>query len=206
MSTRDPRKRPEYWLEGWLGPGHTQWRTQLWREMQEYLGRAPGRLLDIGAGVALEARLWHLHHGTEIWLIDGNNRGNRPEQARTVGYSDRTEEFCYYVDHEHIHQVMRQSGVRDYHLIDAEAIQIPAQVRFDLITSFSSCGVHYPLTHYRDLVIRHSGPDTVCIFDIRNRIYDQMVQDEIDVIHVLSNPRPQDRMSSHRVAFRFRPR
>ena len=48
-------------------------------------------------------------------------------------------------------------------------------IKFDLIYSLLSCGFHYPIEIYKELFVKHSHSQTVCIFDIRKESFKQQI-------------------------------
>ena len=204
MDKHSARKTAEFWLEGWLSDQHRSWRTKRWEMFDNYLSTPPKTILDIGCGIAFESQLFHKKYQSKLWLIDGDIKNNTEKKTRSIGYADTTEDMRYYVNHSDIKRVLDGNNITGYKLIDADNIDIPPTQKFDLIVSFSSCGVHYPLITYKDLIKQHSTENTVCIFDLRNRTYNQLIRDEINVIRVLADNDPSDRMHSKTVHFKFK--
>jgi hypothetical protein len=56
-------------------------------------------------------------------------------------------------------------------------------LKFDLITSYLSCGYHYPLSTYKELILKHSHKDTKLVFDIRNRKGALILEEGVEVVH-----------------------
>ena len=48
-----------------------------------------------------------------------------------------------------------------------DSLQIETQLKFDFIYSGKSCGFHYPLNTYLNLIKRHSHADSVIVMDLR---------------------------------------
>ena len=61
-------------------------------------------------------------------------------------------------------------------------LNIPENKKFDYIFSYSSCGVHYPLETYKELILKHSHKNTVCIFDLRKHTLPKL-RNKIQIIH-----------------------
>lgn len=142
-------------------------------QIQQVLNHAPGefgRILDIGCGPAEHAREFQKHFGSELWLIEGNNANNVNKQASAAKskWRESTEDFLYYHDLEHLRARLDNLDTQNYHLIDCERTDmIPQDVKFDLICSWKSCGYHYPLNSYSDLIRRHRHPGTRIVMDLR---------------------------------------
>jgi len=97
--------------------------------------------------------------------------------------------LLFYHSMEYLDEELKNSGVVNYHLIDVNNIVIPQDIKFDLITSWLSCGFHYPSSTYRDLVLKHSHADTVVAFDLRltKQSIDRMpnVESGVELISVI---------------------
>lgn len=160
--------------QNWIGE---VWNTDHYRQQKrenfelasKYLPVAPKKILDIGCGLAWESRLFNQTYGSELWLLDGDTKNNdtKSPSAATGNYHSTSDEFLYYYPLQKIDNELKKLGTENYHLIDCNNIQIDENIKFDLITSWVSCGFHYPSSTYRDLILKHSHPDTKIIFDIR---------------------------------------
>ncbi len=197
------RKDPTFWMSGWLSEAHTNWRTVCFNVIDEYLPTPPKTILDIGCGIAFESRLFHKKYDTELWLLDGDVKNNQTQQEKSVGWNEDVKTFRFYSNLEDLKKVFDNDSINNYKLIDANNIDIPAEQKFDLICSYSSCGVHYPLNTYKELILKHSHKDTICIFDLRNRTL-QNLKKEINIIKILQNPKPADPMNHIKAHFKFK--
>lgn len=127
------------------------------------------RILDIGSGVAHESREFQRRHGSELWLIEGT-RANNSRKLPSAGkskYHLSADDFLYYWDIDVLRQTLDDLGTQRYHLIDCDDVSIASEVKFDLVTSWKSCGYHYPLSTYQDLIRRHSHDRTQIVMDVR---------------------------------------
>ena len=61
-------------------------------------------------------------------------------------------------------------------------------IKFDLVYSNVSCGYHYPLSTYADLLKSHTDIDTIMIFDIHSRYLEEQIKDLFDVIEIKNFP------------------
>lgn len=48
-------------------------------------------------------------------------------------------------------------------------------IKFDLIYSLLGYGFHYTIETYKELVVKYSHSQTVCIFDIRKESFKQQI-------------------------------
>ena len=142
-------------------------------QIQQVIEHAPGafdRILDIGCGPAEHAREFQKRFGSELWLIEGNRSRNaaKNETALKSKWRPSADDFLYYHDLEELRIKLTNFGTQRFHLIDCEHTEaIPADVKFDLICSWKSCGFHYPLNTYRALIERHGHPGTRIVMDLR---------------------------------------
>lgn len=128
------------------------------------------RILDIGCGPAEHARAFQKLYQSELWLVEGNNANNVKKQhtAKKSKWRESTEDFLYYHDLAQLRARLDNLGTQKYHLIDCEQTDlITADIKFDLVCSWKSCGFHYPLDSYRDLIQRHRHPGTRIVMDLR---------------------------------------
>lgn len=153
------------------------WNTELYQQLKrenfelvdKYLPSAPLKILDIGCGLAWESRLFNQKYGSELWLLDGDTKNNDTKllTASDGEYHSTPNEFLYYYPLQKLDEELKKLGTQNYYLVDCNNIQIVEDVKFDLITSWVSCGFHYPSSTYRDLILKHSHENTKIIFDIR---------------------------------------
>jgi hypothetical protein len=162
--------------EQWLGDGGL-WDTELYRGykkenfeiLDKFLVTPPMRILDIGCGLAWESRLFNEKYNSELWLLDGDTRDNesKSSKASTINYHASAAEFLFYHPLSKLDIELKKLNTKNYHLIDCNNINIPEDVKFDLITSWVSCGFHYPVNTYRDLILKHSHANTQIVMDLR---------------------------------------
>jgi SAM-dependent methyltransferase len=160
----------------WLGDDGL-WDTELYQRykkenfeiLDKFLGSAPMKILDIGCGLAWESRLFNEKYNSELWLLDGDSKDNdkKPITANTGKYHATADEFLYYHPLTDLDVELKKLGTKNYHLIDCNNINIPDDIKFDLITSWVSCGYHYPVNTYKDLILKHSYANTRVIMDLR---------------------------------------
>lgn len=142
-------------------------------QVREVIAHAPGAfdlILDIGCGPAEHAREFQNRFGSELWLIEGNkvNNAHKHETAKKSKWRESTDDFLYYHDLDQLRARLNGLGTKNYHLIDCEQTnEIPNDIQFDLICSWKSCGFHYPLDSYRDLIQRHRHGNTRIVMDLR---------------------------------------
>lgn len=158
------------WIEPvWNTELYQRHKTENFRILDNYLNFAPKTILDIGCGLAWESRLFNNKYNSELWLLDGDTTANdiKPSTSTTVSYHKSVEDFLFYHPLSQVDEELKKLNTKNYHLIDCNNISIPADVKFDLITSWLSCGFHYPVNTYRDLILKHSHTGTKIVMDLR---------------------------------------
>jgi hypothetical protein len=158
------------WMKLWGSDGYQSNKQAGFAALDAYLDHPPQRILDIGCGLAWESRLFNAKYNTELWLLDGdvaNNEHKDPEKANHGKWHRDPVSLLFYHSMDFLDQQLKQSGVENYHLVDVNNINIPEDTKFDLITSWLSCGFHYPVSTYRDLILKHSHANTVIAMDLR---------------------------------------
>ena len=188
------------WLKDeWADSEYLKMKEKNFKVLDEYLQNKPKKLLDIGCGLAWESRMFSEKYGTELYLIDGDVDANKDKTvAHDVGYHSSSHNFLFYNKLDTLDEKLSELGTKNYHLIDCNEISIPNDVKFDLITSWLSCGFHYPINTYRDLILKHSHENTIVVFDIRLQLKTQEIfypEDNVEIIHPLATNRK--RLTAH---------
>ena len=174
------------------------WNTELYQQLKrenfelvdKYLPSAPLKILDIGCGLAWESRLFNEKYGTELWLLDGDNNDNskKPEYSSDTSWHNTADDFLYYHPLEKLKSELDTLETKNYHLVDCNNINIPSDIKFDLITSWVSCGFHYPVNTYKDLILKHSHENTVVVMDIRRKrkSFNLDIDEGVEILEILN--------------------
>ena len=168
----EEKREPKKWIgDGglWDTEAYQQYKIENFEILDKHLTTPPLKILDIGCGLAWESRLFNEKYNSELWLLDGDTRDNESKSllAMTGKYHTNVDDFLFYHPLENLDIELKKLGTKNYHLIDCNNINIPTDVKFDLITSWASCGFHYPVNTYRDLILKHSHPGTRIVMDLR---------------------------------------
>ena len=179
------------WSGKWTTERYTAKKRANFELVDSYLSQPVGKLLDIGCGFAHESRWFGEKYGTELWLLDGNQKHN-VDKSNTASYgkwNTTADDLYFYHTFDFLDAKLQELGTKNYHLIDANNINIPEDVKFDVITSWLSCGHHYPVKTYIDLMKKHSHENTRIILDIRCKgtKTNFIGVDGFEVINVLSH-------------------
>lgn len=179
------------WGRKWTTDKYVAKRRVNFETVDAYLNQPVGRLLDIGCGFAWESRWFNEKYGTELWLIDGDSSDNtnKPAHASYGNWNTDSSGLKFYHTFDFLNSKLQELGTNNYHLIDANNINIPPDVKFDVITSWLSCGHHYPVSTYIDLMKRHSHKNTRIILDIRckGEETNYIGVDGFEIVDVVSN-------------------
>lgn len=147
----------------WNKPQYINNKVQLFESLDQYLGQPPKRILDIGCGFAKVSELFQKKYGTELYLLESdisNSSGKR------IGKWGAVDNFQWYLPVERLRQEWDAQGMT-YTLVDGANIQIDPDIKFDLVYSWLSCGFHYPVTTYQDLIKKHTTKESVVVMDFR---------------------------------------
>lgn len=172
------------WLQIWDTPEYQELKEQDINFVLEYFAdHPPKKILDIGCGLAWESRAMQQNFGSELWLMDGDSSSIWPGleeditdmqyRKKQIGWRGDAQNISFYNSLDTLDRLLQEQGTENYHLIDANNIEIDDDVKFDLIYSAISCGFHYNANTYMNLIRKHSHQDTEVIFDIRIRKLDQ---------------------------------
>jgi SAM-dependent methyltransferase len=183
------------WLSGeWSTPEYQAAKKLNFDLLDAELVNPPTSILDIGCGLAWESRMFNDKYGTELWLLDGDTSSNadKPQSASEVNYHVDSAEFLFYHPISWLKEQLDAKETKNYNLIDVNNISIPNDKKFDVITSWLSCGFHYPATTYKDLILQHSHENTRIFLDIRIHLKNKEIfynDNGIEVLKILSKHR-----------------
>jgi SAM-dependent methyltransferase len=183
------------WLSGeWSTPQYQAGKKLNFDLLDAELVNPPTSILDIGCGLAWESRMFSDKYGTELWLLDGDTsfNANKPQSAREINYHVDSAEFLFYHSMSWLKEQLDANQTKNYNLIDVNNITIPKDKKFDVITSWLSCGFHYPASTYKDLILQHSHENTRIFLDIRIQLKNKEIfynDSGIEVLKILSKHR-----------------
>ena len=157
------------WIDQeWFSDHYQQHKRENFELLDQYLDQPPLAILDIGCGLAWESRWFNEKYGSSLWLIDGDSASQSvTDDHSQARYHATAETFMFYLPLATLNQHLQQLNTKNYRLYTAETFDLPEHFKFDLITSWVSCGFHYPVSTYRDILLRHCGPRTRIVMDLR---------------------------------------
>jgi SAM-dependent methyltransferase len=171
-----------FYTDKWRSSEYIERKLKNFKMIDDYFNRSFGTILDIGCGQAYESREFNKKYNSELWLIEGNSKNNNQE-VKSGKYHSNASEFAQYFSIDTIKNQLDELETKNYHLIDCNNINIPDNIKFDLITSYLSCGYHYPISTYKDIIKKHSHAETKLVFDLRNRKGNLILEEGIEVVH-----------------------
>jgi len=174
-----------------------EWSTELYQAhkhenftlLDQYLDKPPRTILDIGCGLAWESRMFNERYGTRLWLMDGDFEDNAQDRVlKQARYCPDAKDFAFYYRLDQLRLELDRLQTKNYQLIDCNSIDLDPDLKFDLITSWVSCGFHYPVSTYRDLIKKHSHNDTVIVMDLRvpSKSKQPIVESDVEILHVIN--------------------
>lgn len=129
------------------------------------------KICDIGGGAGRKAKIIADKFNSEVWIIEGSTENNHlKENHRKAKWNVSAKNFSYYWLTDNL--IEKQKGIfgqTKHTLVDADNLDIAESIKFDLISSFLSCGFHYPLNTYYDFIRKHRHEKTKYLFDLRVR-------------------------------------
>jgi SAM-dependent methyltransferase len=149
--------------------------------IDSFLSCPPVRILDIGCGLAFESEHFQKKYNCELYLLDGDSNANTKDNRvrdRRYGNADSMQ---FYTNLDALADSYNSRGMR-YYQIDANNIQINDDVIFDLVYSNLSCGFHYPISTYLNLLKKHTDQNSIMIFDMLSRTTEEQVGDLFEII------------------------
>ena len=131
----------EAWAKKWSTPEYIAKRKGDFEALDAYLNKPIGRILDIGCGFAWQSRFFAEKYNTELWLLDGDSSTNdkKTDTASFGNWNQDGDGLLFYHSLDYLDQELKRLGTTNYHLVDANNINIPEDVKFDVITSWLSC-------------------------------------------------------------------
>jgi SAM-dependent methyltransferase len=182
------RLTKDWIVDEWNNPEYQGAKKNTFCALDTYLKIPPTTILDIGCGLAWESRMFNEKYKTKLWLIDGDivNNDSKDSEATDATYHSSSNGFLYYNSLDRLDRELKKLGTTDYTLLDCNNLEIP-DIKFDLITSWLSCGFHYPVSTYAAIIKKHSHKDTRVVFDLRLSIKTKeiILEDCFEVVDII---------------------
>lgn len=153
--------------------------------IDSFLTEAPRNILDIGCGMAFESEMFQSKYNSNLYLLDGDFESSiNATRDRKFGTADS---MAFYTKIDSLKSSFDKRNLK-YNFVDANNIQLPSDLKFDLVYSNVSCGYHYPLSTYLELLKMHTTEDSILIFDINSSRINEQITNIFTVVE--SKPYP----------------
>jgi len=135
----------------------------------EYLPNDASNILDIGCGLGLINIPLYNHYNTTVnlHLLDKTNSISSNQSVR--GFN---KEYVFYNSMDATRDILISNGVLNENVhtyeVSKESIEQLYKIKYDLIISLLSCGWHYSIETYMDLIKNTLSPNGILVLDIRH--------------------------------------
>lgn len=174
------------WLNGvWQNDEYLKSKEISFNLIESFLTHPPKNILDIGCGLAFESEMFQKKYNCNLHLLDGDFEDSKnATRDRKFGSADT---MAFYSKISDLQKSFDERNLR-YTFVDANNINIPKNLKFDLIYSNVSCGFHYPLNTYLNLLRDHTDKNSIMIFDIHTRYFKEQINDLFDLVESRNYP------------------
>lgn len=155
--------------------------------IKDYLPNSASDILDIGCGLGLiNIALNDLYSDCNFHLLD------KTQELNTEKISGFNEKYTFYNSLPAAKTILNKNGIDEnrIHLyeVEDENIDLLKTKKFDVILSFLSCGWHYSVEVYRDLILSSLADNGIVILDIRHNTNDlDRAKDFLELIECVVN-------------------
>jgi len=174
------------WLNGiWQSNEYEMAKQVSFNLLDSFVTSPPTNILDIGCGLAFESEMFQKKYNSNLFLLDGDfEESKNATRDRKYGSA---ESMTFYTKIHNLTNSFDERKLR-YTFVDANNINIPNDLKFDLIYSNVSCGYHYPLNTYSALLRKHTTSDSIMIFDIHSAYLNEQIKEEFEIIEYKNYP------------------
>lgn len=176
--------------EKWNSNEYIQSVERCFEIVDNYLTAPPAKILDIGCGFAGVSELFQKKYGTELWLLDGDFEITK-DRTRKAKYGT-IDDFKFYLPVSMLFEEWNNKKIK-YNFLDASNIVLPENLKFDLIYSWLSCGYHYPISTYKNLILKYSDRSTKILMDFRRKSIPLQAKD-FNIIKILEGDEKSKRL------------
>lgn len=134
------------------------------RDALRAAGRTPGHVVDIGCGAALNDVFLVKDFGCEVTLIDIEETPSQYHQ-----WSDLGSGYAALADAKGFLESNGAAADRVHVINPRKNPDAIGRIKGDLVTSLFSCGFHYPITDYVDLMLGTVASGGAVVLDLRKR-------------------------------------
>ena len=135
--------------------------------IEKFLPSSADNILDIGCGLGLiNIALGDKYKDCNFHMLD---KTKELENEKISGFNEK---YTFYNSLEATKDMLSKNGIEESNLflyeVEEENINILITKKFDIILSFLSCGWHYSVLEYKDLILSSLNDDGLVILDIRH--------------------------------------
>lgn len=157
--------------------------------IKSYLPIGSNNILDIGCGLGLIdiALYHHYNQSVNLFLLDKTN--TITEDTHIRGFN---KEYVFYNSMDCTRDTLQTNGVDGSNIfsyeVSPESLNKIEETKFDVILSLLSCGWHYSIETYVDLIKNTLSKNGVLILDIRHDTGQlEYAKEHFDLVDVVIN-------------------
>lgn len=157
--------------------------------IKSYLPIGSNNILDIGCGLGLIdiALYHHYNQSVNLFLLDKTN--TITEDTHIRGFN---KEYVFYNSMDCTRDTLQTNGVDGSNIfsyeVSTESLNKIEETKFDVILSLLSCGWHYSIETYVDLIKNTLSKNGVLILDIRHDTGQlEYAKEHFDLVDVVIN-------------------
>lgn len=174
------------WLDGvWKETDYYSYKEISFNLLDSFLSSPPKNILDIGCGLAFESEIFQKRYNSNLYLLDGDIE-NSKNAIRDRDYGS-AESMSFYSNINDLKTSFDNRNMK-YTFVNANNIEIPNGLKFDLIYSNISCGYHYPLSTYKNLLTNYTDENSIMIFDIHTRYLNEQLGENFQIVEMKNFP------------------
>lgn len=151
------------WRLHWLNSEYVKQKQEHFLAIDNYLKAPVQSIMDIGCGYAQESIAFNQKYNSKLVLLEGDNTTG----ARDSGWNSDPNNFAFYNSLDELEKYFENKKIKNYKLFDIKTYN--SNKTFDLICSYLSCGFHYPIETYEQLIKKSMHKNTKLIFTLRKK-------------------------------------
>lgn len=135
--------------------------------IENFLPSSASNILDIGCGLGLiNIVLGDKYKNCNFHMLD---KTQELENEKISGFNEK---YTFYNSLEATKVMLNKNGIDESNIflyeVEEENVNILKNKKFDIILSFLSCGWHYSVLEYKELILSSLNDDGLVILDIRH--------------------------------------